>query len=396
MSRRPTGTIVERDGADGRTYRSLRFTAFGERYHRALGPVSRQDAERELRGLLADIERGVWRPPAGAPADRPPTLAEYADAWWGLRYRRWRTRTVDDYRWRLERYLLPALGDRRLDEITFADAERLLGALLASGLAPRSANMVLALAAQIYDSAIETHPDALSRNPFRGRARRARERRPQRAYLDSAEQIAALLDAAAEIDRAAGRRGRRAIRRALVAALIFAGPRINEACQLRWRDVDLASGWLTVGAGKTDAAARRVRLRPIAREQLAQIRPADADPDAFVFATARGGAQNPSNIRNRTLAPAERIASARLAASDRPPLPRVTPHALRRTFASVSYALGESPATVMSEMGHTSPNLALAVYAQAMRRGDQEIAALRALADGQPIAIPAASLAPRA
>jgi hypothetical protein len=37
---------------------------------------------------------------------------------------------------------------------------------------------------------------------------------------------------------------------------------------------------------------------------------------------------------------------------------------------------------VMQEMGHTDPGLAPEVYAQSMRRGPDEQAAVRALADG--------------
>jgi hypothetical protein len=36
----------------------------------------------------------------------------------------------------------------------------------------------------------------------------------------------------------------------------------------------------------------------------------------------------------------------------------------------------------MDEMGHTDPGLALRVYAQAMRRGEDETSALRALVEG--------------
>jgi integrase len=65
------------------------------------------------------------------------------------------------------------------------------------------------------------------------------------------------------------------------------------------------------------------------------------------------------------------------------PLPeRLTPHSLQRTFASLLYALGEAPPVVMAEMGHTSPNLALAIYAQAMRRDEGEVERLRALTEG--------------
>jgi integrase len=69
------------------------------------------------------------------------------------------------------------------------------------------------------------------------------------------------------------------------------------------------------------------------------------------------------------------------------PLPdRLTPHSLRRTFASVLYALGEDPGVVMDEMGHTDPALALRVYRQTMRRGDDEKAQLRALVEGVEVA----------
>jgi hypothetical protein len=45
------------------------------------------------------------------------------------------------------------------------------------------------------------------------------------------------------------------------------------------------------------------------------------------------------------------------------PLPeKLTPHPLWRTLASVLYALGEDPGTVMDEMGHADPCLALRIY----------------------------------
>jgi integrase len=75
-------------------------------------------------------------------------------------------------------------------------------------------------------------------------------------------------------------------------------------------------------------------------------------------------------------------ASKQLEAAGLPPLPKLTPHSLRRTFCSLLYALGEDPGTVMDEMGHTNPALALRVYRQAMRRGEHEKAELRELVRG--------------
>jgi integrase len=61
----------------------------------------------------------------------------------------------------------------------------------------------------------------------------------------------------------------------------------------------------------------------------------------------------------------------------------ITPHSLRRTFASVIYALGEDPGVIMDAMGRTDPTLALRIYRQSMRRGDEERAAPKALVGGQ-------------
>jgi integrase len=50
------------------------------------------------------------------------------------------------------------------------------------------------------------------------------------------------------------------------------------------------------------------------------------------------------------------------------PIVGVTNHSLRRTFASLCYDAGASPAYVMAAMGHSSSALALEVYAKTMSR----------------------------
>jgi integrase len=153
---------------------------------------------------------------------------------------------------------------------------------------------------------------------------------------------------------------------------------------LRWRDVDLAGGWLHVQDAKTDAGHRRVKIRGALRDELLAVRSRhQARPDEYLFATASGRAPSRHNVRNRVLTPAAKLASRRLVERRLTPLPdRVTPHSLRRTSASLLYALGEDPGIVMDEMGHTDPALALRVYRQAMRRDEGEKARLRAIMDG--------------
>jgi integrase len=411
MGRPATGEIIERADATGAVRRSLRFRAYGRRHTLPLGVVSRADAERELACVMADVARGIWKPPqAVEPPPEVPTFHAFAEDWWLRNAGQLAPKTQTDYRWRLECHLLPHFGEMRLDAITFDTVERYIAAKLAENkrieeaaesgspivqeftdrlgrerkrraqpLSPRAINMTLVLLAAILEGAVER--ELIGRNPAKGRRRRAIERAPRRSYLETAEQIGALLDAAAEIDREPTTKGNR---QAVVAVLVLAGLRIGELCALRWRDVDLAGGWLHTGS-KTDAGWRQVKIRGALRDILLALKTATphATPDAYVFATPTGARPSTTKVRDHKLKPALRRASERLIERGLSPLPDgITPHSLRRTFCSILYALGEDPGTVMDEMGHANPNLALKVYRQAMRRGEDEKAALRALVEG--------------
>jgi integrase len=390
MPRRPTGQIVEHDGTDGRIYRALRFTAYGKRRYVSLGPVSVAEAERDLRHVLADVERGVWQPPSPGPkpaeAEPTPTFHEYAEDWWLRMERHIAPQTRANYRWRLETHLLPHFARTRIDAITFGAVERYIADKLAEDrpLSPTSINMTVTLLAAILETAVER--DLIVRNPAKGKGRRVRERAPHRSYLDTATQIDALLASAGKLDSEARADRSHVERRAMIATLIFAGLRISELCALRWRDIDFGAGWLHVAASKTDAGVRRVKLREALRCELRRVRDgrgADTEIGYLVFPTRNRRPHRPDNFRSRVLQPAVLRANANLVAHGSPPLPeRLTPHSLRRTFASILYALGEDPGIVMDEMGHTDPALALRVYRQAMRRGVDEQAALKDLVEG--------------
>jgi integrase len=211
------------------------------------------------------------------------------------------------------------------------------------------------------------------------------------SYLDMAAQITALLDGAGELDR---ERGRRTVpyRRALLATLTFSGLRIDEALGLRWSQVDLAAGKLRVAGTKTAAARRTIDMLPALRDELMALKLArDPGRDELVFGTSRGGKDSPSNVRRRVLAVAVEKANERLAKQDAGELPeRLTPHSLRRTFASLLIALGRDPRVVMGQLGHTDPHLTMRVYAREMAREDGEREALRALVEGVATAVPEA------
>ena len=388
MARKPTGAVVPHIGKDGRIYYGLRFTAYGRRRFVSLGPVDEDTAERKLRITLDQVAEGTWQPSRAVdppPEPKPvPTFWQLAEQWWLLTEAQLRSSTQTDYKWRLRNHLIPYFGMTPIDAIDYGMVKHYIAAKLGEDdpLSARSVNMTLTLACAIMEDPAEDGTILL--NPFKGKRRRVRERAPHRSYLDTSDHIAALLAAAGELDSGAREDRQHIARRAMLATLLFAGLRLGELLSLRWRSVDLAAGWLHVTDAKTDAGVRRVKIRGALRDVLLAIKPIDADPDGLAFPTSAGNQHTPSNVRRRVLSPAVERASATQVRRGLTPLPSgLTPHSLRRTFASVLYAIGEDPPTVMQEMGHSTPELALSIYAHAMQRDDGEKQRLRALVEGR-------------
>jgi integrase len=114
-----------------------------------------------------------------------------------------------------------------------------------SALGAAAINKTLTRLAQILDVALEYHPGLLAGNPARGGRRRLGPTAPNRSFLE-AEQVAALLDAAGELDAESRRGEEHLARRATLATLVLAGLRVGELIELHWQDVDMAAGRLFV------------------------------------------------------------------------------------------------------------------------------------------------------
>lgn len=208
-------------------------------------------------------------------------------------------------------------------------------------------------------------------NPARGKRRRLKTLKPRRTWLEL-DEARSLLDTAGP-------------HRALLATMILAGPRVGELCALRWQDVDLAGAKLTVQKAKTETGRRTVDLSPALLDELKLHRAnaRDDGPADLVFPTRRGTTRDRNNVRSRVLAGAIGRANKKRAEDGWPPIqPGVTNHTLRRTFASLLYEAGASPAYVMSQMGHSSSALALEVYARKMDRQRDTGARMDALIRG--------------
>jgi integrase len=392
MARPAIGQVIERRGKRGLTF-AIRITLpTGERRQTRLGREAdgwtRRGAEEELQNVLSDVRRDRPNDRITPPEPKPdPLFAVFAHEWFEGKRCELRRNTVLDYEWRIM-HLLRWFGRLPLSAITAQEVDRYKRAKASEGrLSAESTNKTIVLLAQTLEQAVEY--EWIERNAAKGKNRRLRATKPARTYIDSADGIEALLAAAGELDT----EGRTApYRRALLAVLVFAGLRIDEALSLRWCDVSLPARRLRVVQSKTDAGKRDIAIRPVLVDELSDLRAqARGDQPDLVFGTATGQKMSPSNVRNRVLAKAVERANASLAAGELPTLPdRLTPHSLRRTFVSIMAALNEPMPDVMRETGHTSAQMTLGTYAQGMSRAEGERERLRALIHGRPTdAVPA-------
>jgi integrase len=392
MARPATGGLIEiRSKRTGEVSSySARVTYKGRRRNVPLRASERSRAEREVELMVDEIRRGIWVEPPPKKLRRPANFGVFSEEWLarqlieGGRQRVGLSPAAEaEVRWALG-HLNEHFERAPIDAITIADVDRYRLAKVKEGkLSANSINKTLTTLSSILERAVEY--ELIERNPAKGRLRRLAAVRPARPWLDRADHIQALLEGAAQLDREAMlRRGQR---RALLATLVFAGLRLGEALALRWADVDLTAGTIHIRDAKTHAGVRRVDLLPVLHGELHAYKASLQDPaDAPLFATRGGRPLNPSNVRQRIFAPATQHAEATLRQKDLAPLPaELTPHSLRRTFASLLFALGEPPPYVMSQMGHTTPALTLAIYARAMQKRDRENDKLRVLANGRAV-----------
>jgi Phage integrase, N-terminal SAM-like domain len=130
MARRATGAVLPPKGRQKSW--AIRFSDHGKRRWETLGRPEdgwdRERAEARLRHVLADVERGIYRPPEPEPAHTEPepeqTFREFASEWYARHEGEWRPNTGNDYLWALSYHLLAFFGEHRLSEITIEEVDR--------------------------------------------------------------------------------------------------------------------------------------------------------------------------------------------------------------------------------------------------------------------------------
>src|SRR3954451_21847478 len=307
MAPRATGAIETHEWRDGRTVTvRARLRAYGRRYRIDFGTNhegwSIERARVELDRILQQVERGTWEPPSRTPEttsalDGDETVHVTASRWGERRKAELAPNTRLDYKWRLD-HVLRYLARATTAQLDVHRVDTFRGELEAAGLSPRSVNMVLDLLAQVLDDAVEY--ELLTANPARGKRRRLKVPKPARTFLEP-DMVVDLLEVAQHWERSLPPHQRYG-RRAFLATLCLAGPRISELTQTPVARLDIPAGCLQLGLQTPASIDRHLELSAFLIEELSahmeslpgplRKRYGSALP---LFPTRTGGHLNPSN-----------------------------------------------------------------------------------------------------
>ena len=172
-----------------------------------------------------------------------PTVNDGLDRFFGefaperIRLGRMKPGTVEVYRYQADKHIRPAIGVRRIQDVTRGEIERMV-----AGLPTPTRNRTLALASRLFTQFEHWDWRRQYSNPVRG-VERAREEARDRTLAPS--ELAALAAALSEAE---------ARFPANVAAIRFAavtGLRIGEVLAVRWEHVDFETGRLILPETKT-------------------------------------------------------------------------------------------------------------------------------------------------
>ena len=355
--------------------------------------LAREDAAAALRDAVVKAGKGDWIEPSKQP------VAVYLTTWLdGLRLA---PGTMAGYRGKARNHVVPYIGDVPLASLTSARLTALYRELEESGqrdhkgertgrpLSARTVRGVATMLGAALGAALDDEAPLLARNPaVKARPPTAREadaKAPEMHPWD-ARQLCRFLGWARENSRVY----------AAWYVAAYTGMRRGELLALRWRDIDLDAG--TISIRRSVGIVRVKGQKGILREgptKTCKPRVVDIDPataavlrawkrergalalqlarsDSVVFGNHEGQFRQPERFSHLFRETQDRC--ARMLGEDAPPVIRL--HDLRHSHATILLRDRENVKVVSERLGHASVTVTLTTYSHVLP-GDQRQAAAR-------------------
>lgn len=324
---------------------------------------TKRQAETECARLIAELDGGSYIEPSKT------TVREYFTRWLAHEKANVSPKTHQRYEELLLKNVAPVIGSLTLNKLSSARIDGCWQKLLENGrrdgkggLSPRTVHHCRRVMLTAMDQALKW--DLLKKNPVAFTRPPKVERETMEAY--TASQTAILLE---ELQ------GSRIYVPALLAALC--GLRRGEILALRWRDVDLTAGMLSIRESVEEIGkdvryketksgkARTVALSSTVKEELNRHRIGQAeeqlklgmrpDDSSFVVAQIDGRPLKPTSLTHEW---------TRLVAKTS--LPRIRFHDLRHSHATQLLAAGVHPKIASERLGHSTIGITLDLYSHVM------------------------------
>lgn len=341
---------IYRDGS-GR-WRATITTGYdenGKRRRRYLHGRTKSEVIGKLAELRADVVGGTVSEPSRV------TVREFAERWLEMAAsERIRPTTRATYESLLRRHVTPHLGGVRLTQLSPLQLQSWQTTLARDKVSVFQRRAAQALFKTILTRAVKLR--ILARNPLDALDM---PRRPHREItILEPDEVQKLLEAT---------RGDRL--EAVYVLAVATGARQGELFGLRWSDVDLAAGSLTIrrtlieangelsfGEPKTPRSRRRVELPAYAVDALRrhlESQPAIPHPTALVFTDGTGNPLRKSNFTRREWHPLLERAGVK----------PVKFHSLRHSHVTTLLAAGGNLQAVSERVGHARSSMTADVYA---------------------------------
>jgi integrase len=330
---------------------------------------TKREAEKRLTELLREIDGGGFINPSKV------TLADYLNSW--LRYYAWPNlapKTAQNYEHMARKHLIPGLGAIHLSQIRPDHIQQYLGDKLASGLSAKTVRHHYVTLHTALAHAVKH--GLLGRNPC-DNVTPPKFHQAEMKVLDE-ERIHQLLEAARSTEYYP-----------LFYFMLFTGCRRSEALALRWRDVDLLMGQVSINRSlhqlrdgtfvfrqpKTARSRRLISLPPSAsivlrehHEKQLALRSTLEMPltdDDLVFGHYDGKPYLPDTITHYWIKLTRRLG-----------LEGIRLHDARHTHATLMLKANVHPAVVQRRLGHASITTTIDTYSHLVPEIEQ-MAAVR-------------------
>lgn len=267
-----------------------------------------------------------------------------------------------------DRSHIRGLGAMIMSEITHVEIEAFFQSMLTrDGGGYRSCELAAGLIAQAFDDAfrdgiIRTNPMSRARVPKRPRSEKVQMAALDEATINQVHSALTVYQQRSHVQR----HGHTTRWTDVWTVLRGTGARIGEVMAIRWRDVNVEAGQVTIagtikanGQRSDQTKGRQHRTISVGGMGMAVLRRrlddagSDRDPEATVFATRRGTTWAPGDFRDG-LRSALRAAGIEQGVLDRDGrIRQISPHGLRRTVGT-KIAETEGVVAAQRHLGHAS------------------------------------------